>query len=261
MKKIVFLLLLLNVCLACDRKKYDIYLLIGQSNMAGRGEVLPEDFTPITGVYLLNSNGDIVQASAPLNQYSTIRKKMSMQGYSLGLSFAETMHCQNGRPVLLVVNARGGSRLEQWEKGSGGYLFSKNDGDDEALWGTEMPSFYDEAIRRTLQACKYGKLKAILWHQGESDYIPGRAETYTERFSGFVANLRSALGSVPIVVGEVNYAYKGASIINPILRLTAEQIPDCICVSAEGCPAKADSTHFNRAGCILLGQRYAEALY
>lgn len=261
MKKIVFLLLLLNVCLACDRKKYDIYLLIGQSNMAGRGEMLPEDSKPLPGVYLLDDDGGIVQASAPLNRYSTIRKKMPMQGYSLGLSFSEAIYRKNGRPVLLVVNARGGSRLEQWEKGSGGYLFSKNDGDDEALWGTEMPSFYDEAIRRTLQACKYGKLKAILWHQGESDYIPGRAETYTERFSRFAADLRSSLGDVPIIIGEVNYAYKGASVINPILRQTAEQIPGCTCVSAEGCLAKADSTHFNRAGCILLGQRYAEALY
>ena len=243
-----------------DEKPYDVYLLIGQSNMAGRGELLPEDSEPVPGVYLLDDKGNVVPAVSPFNRYSTIRKRLSMQGYCFGASFAEALHASSGRPVLLVMNARGGSDLKQWEKGAGGLVFSKKEGDEKSLWGGVMPSFYEEAVRRARQAMDYGDLKAILWHQGEGDSEPEKAALYPEKFAGFVRDLRSELGDVPVIMGEVNHSFKRSALINPVLREVAGQIGNCTCISAEGCAAKDDSLHFNRAGCILLGQRYAEAL-
>ena len=56
--------------------EYDVYLLIGQSNMAGRGTLLPTDtLQPLEGVWLLNAEGQPEPAVAPLNKYSTIRKQ------------------------------------------------------------------------------------------------------------------------------------------------------------------------------------------
>ena len=47
---------------------YDVYLLIGQSNMAGRGKLLPKDFKEkFKDIYLLNEEGVPVLASQPLN--------------------------------------------------------------------------------------------------------------------------------------------------------------------------------------------------
>ena len=69
---------------AKPRKNYDVYLLIGQSNMAGRGEMTEADKIPMEGVWLLDAEGNIVPATAPLNRYSTIRKKAGVQKYSLG---------------------------------------------------------------------------------------------------------------------------------------------------------------------------------
>ena len=61
-------------------KEYDLYLLIGQSNMAGRGKMLPSDETAlIDGVWLLNADDEPEPAISPLNKYSTIRKELSMQ--------------------------------------------------------------------------------------------------------------------------------------------------------------------------------------
>ena len=173
------LLLCAGVLLAACRPRYDVYLLIGQSNMAGRGFFEAADtLAPLEGVFLLDDRGEAVPAREPLNRYSTIRKALSVQGMGPGHGFAEEMHRLNGRPVLLVVNARGGSSLEQWLPDAPHGRFSDSPNEEEARRGQEMLSFYGEAVRRCRQAMRYGRLKAILWHQGESDSDSLRASTY-----------------------------------------------------------------------------------
>ena len=114
-----------------SEKEYDLFLLIGQSNMAGRGTMLPEDTEkPIDGVWLLNDKGEIEPAVNPLNKYSSIRKDLSMQQINPGYGFAKKIHESTGRKILLVVNARGGSSISQWNPDSKNY------------------NFYAEAVRR-----------------------------------------------------------------------------------------------------------------
>ncbi|MBR5175293.1 MAG: sialate O-acetylesterase [Bacteroidales bacterium] len=241
-----FLLLFQSGVTAADKgplkKGYDVYLLIGQSNMAGRGEMLEEDFLPMEGIYLLDTTGKIVPATSPINKYSTIRKDLSLQGYSLGVSFAQAMHERNGRPVLLVVNARGGTAINSWEEGS---------------------LYYNEAVRRARQAMRYGKLKAILWHQGESDANEANEATlplYPSKFKRLAKALRRDLGNVRIIMGEANYSYAKVGLINPELHRAAKKVRRCTIVSAEGCEIKPDHLHFSREGSRILGLRYAEAL-
>src|SRR5210317_1898849 len=60
-------------------KDLDIYLLIGQSNMAGRAEIESQDRDTLNGVFLFKKiNGkEWEKATNPLNKYSTIRKDLS----------------------------------------------------------------------------------------------------------------------------------------------------------------------------------------
>ena len=57
----------------------DLYVCIGQSNMAGRATLTSEVMDTLQNVYLLNDKGSFEPAVNPLNRYSTIRKDMSMQ--------------------------------------------------------------------------------------------------------------------------------------------------------------------------------------
>ena len=253
MKRTLLLLLFAAVSVSGFTKKpsYDVYLLIGQSNMAGRGEILESDRVPIEGVWMLGANDEIIPACEPLNLYSTIRKDAVWQGYNLGDSFARKLHKRTRRPILLVVNARGGTSIQQWMKGAP----KENIGED-------FLSFYDEAVRRTRIAQKYGRLKGIIWHQGESDTSPDNLAVYLENLSVFVADLRSDLGvdeSVPFVVGEVNYASSHTA-INPVLNKAAETIPNAWCASAEECGVNNDNLHFSREGLIRLGEKYADRI-
>lgn len=264
MRKLTLLLIVsLLAAFSAAAQEYDVYLLIGQSNMAGRGEILPEDKEVIDGVWLLDADGNVVPAAVPCNIYSTIRKKISMQGFGLSNVFGQTLHARTGKKILLVVNARGGSKLDSWLKGAESHTFSAKEGDEKSLRGTPMPNFFDDAVRRCRQAMQYGRLKGILWHQGEGDSDSPLVDTYDKRLRRFASDLRKALKigrKVPFVVGHVSPVFKNASAINQKLTKAAERIPNAFCVSARSCDTQKDSTHFSRAGYISLGTRYAEVI-
>lgn len=244
--------------------RYDVYLLIGQSNMAGRGVFEQVDtLAALDGVFLLDDKGVPVPAREPLNRYSTIRKAMHVQGMSLAHGFAEEMHARTGRRVLLVLNARGGSALEEWLPDAPRGRFSDSRNEEAARRGREMPSFYGEAVRRTLQAMKYGPLKAILWHQGESNSSPEKSAAYLTLLQGFVAALRQDLAvgeEVPFLAGQIQPQHENAPYFNPVISRVGEVIPNARCVSSEALETLPDNLHFTRASQLELGRRYAAAL-
>jgi len=261
-KHILFVVAALLIIASCNREpQYDVYLFIGQSNMAGRGDMLPEDTTVIPHAFILDDNDEIIPAKAPLNLYSTIRKRVGMQKINPSYNFARTIAGTSKNDMLMVVNARGGSALDEWLKGAPQGTFSVRGQDDPEWEGKQMPSFYDEAVRRARIAMEHGQLKAIIWHQGCSDSGPRAVNTYLDRLEGFVKDLRSDLGvgeEVPFIAGEIPYCYSGSRFFNPMIRTIEEHIPNSAWVSAEGCPGNADSLHFSREGQMILGQRYAE---
>ena len=258
------LLLCAGVLLAACRPRYDVYLLIGQSNMAGRGFFEAADtLAPLEGVFLLDDRGEAVPAREPLNRYSTIRKALSVQGMGPGHGFAEEMHRLNGRPVLLVVNARGGSSLGQWLPDAPHGRFSDSPNEEEARRGQEMPSFYGEAVRRCRQALRYGRLKAILWHQGESDSDSLRASTYLPALAEFVSALRKDLEvgeKVPFIAGQIQPGHANARFFNPEIARIGEYVPNAFCVRSDGLETNPDRLHFTREAQLELGRRYAEIL-
>lgn len=233
-------------------KGYDVYLLIGQSNMAGRGRMqIPEDtLKAIEGVYLLGAEDKPVPAKNPLNRYSTIRKDIRMQQICPGTAFSAEMYKHNGREILIVMNAKGGTHLSEWVEGT---------------------EFFSEAVRRGKEGMKYGTLKGILWHQGCGDCSPENRDTYLKRLAPMVKALRRELGvgeEVPFIAGELAYWRPSSVTFNQMLHGITEAIPNSAWVSAEGCgPLKPETLntgnpdpHFSRDGQLLLGKRYAEKL-
>ena len=261
MKRILLLtVLIIPFLLGARSKGYDVYLCIGQSNMAGRGELLPEDSLAVEGVFLLDEAGEMVPATPRANLYSTIRKRASMQGFNLCIPFASKMYKATGRPVLLVVNARGGTGIDQWLKTAPCDTFAKKWGDDPSRYGTPLPQFYSEAVRRARQAMKYGKLKGILWHQGEADASPALRAAYLDKLEILVSDLRKDLKArrAPFVVGEV-YAGKNVA-INPYLDIVPAFVLRSRCVSSEGTSSKPDDVHFTRSALVMMGERYADEM-
>ena len=222
-------------------KGYDIYLLIGQSNMAGRGKMIEGDRDVFSDkVFILDSDGNAVPATNPLNQYSTIRKDMKMQQIGPGFSFSKKIAEKTGRKILLVVNAKGGTKIEEWAVGT---------------------TFYNDAVSRTKQAMSLGgQLKGVLWHQGCAN--SGKPDNYLADLKVIVESLRKDLNApkLPFIAGELAYWRKTSPRFNEIIRTISDVIPYTDCVSAEGCTMLKDEKdpHFGREGQILLGERYAD---
>ncbi len=218
-----------------------IYLLIGQSNMAGRAPLTDDVSGVIERCYLLNGQDEWEPAQNPLNRYSTIRKGLGMQRLGPGYAFAQAMLVQDAHiQIGLVVNARGGSSIREWAKGS---------------------KAYDDAVRRTRKAMERGELKGIIWHQGESDSSDAQ---YLEKLAALIVNLRADLDApgLPFVAGQVLYdpdTRAHTKQINEILVELPNAVPFTGCVMSDGLTS-FDNLHFDTRSALLLGERYAEEI-
>jgi len=217
------------------------FLMIGQSNMAGRGA--PNEVEPIQNgcIYVLR-NGIFRPMYVPVNP-----DRVS-SGINLAESFADAYQKHNRAIVGLIPCADGGSALDQWREGE--ILF------DHACYQTEL-------------ATRNSELKGILWHQGEADCSEELYPSYFERLSEMLDALRRRLGmpDIPILLGglgdflakcELSDALKNYTYINEALRRAAEQKKNCGFVSAEGLGANSDNLHFSAAALREFGVRYFE---
>ena len=217
----------------------DIYLVIGQSNMAGRASIREEDKALVSKAYLFTGIGPTPWTSAvnPLNLHSTVRKKVEMQRLSPAYSFVKSMtEALPEKEFGLVVNAKGGTKIVQW------------------LPGTEL---YEAAIKQARKALKYGKLKGVIWHQGEGDCHPIRVDQYLGRLEILINAIREEFDDpeLPFVAGQL-YENENRHAFNEMLL----QLPDFIrytgVASSKGTTV-FDGTHFDSESAILLGNRYA----
>lgn len=212
-----------------------LFLLIGQSNMAGRGVIEAHDQATHPRVFVLNKEGEWAPAKDPLHW-----DKPDIAGAGLGMTFGVLV--AEARPTArigLIPAAFGGSSLDDWQPGS---------------------RHYTNAVERTRVALKQGKLMGILWHQGESDSAPEKAATYGKRFAAMIAQLRADLGvkNVPVIVGETGRFRADGDAINAALAKVPHDVLVCAFVSSEGLRDKGDKLHFDSASLRELGHRYAE---
>ncbi len=226
-----------DIAHAADSPKgLDLVLLIGQSNMAGRGVVGPEDQRPHPRVFVLTQAKTWEPAVDPLHF-----DKPKIAGVGLASTFARTV--AEARPysrIGLIPAAFGGTSLDQWAPGG---------------------QLYVNAIERARLAQETGRLVAILWHQGEADSPPERAATYATRFKAFAEQLRADLGDprLPLIIGQLGEFRPAFAHINEVLRQLPDQIPDCRFVSSAGLKDKGDQTHFDTPSLHEFGRRYAQA--
>ncbi len=223
------------------KKKFHLYLLMGQSNMAGRGEIEAEDKTPHPRVFTFVTN------HWELAVEPVTRDRKSGLGVGPGLAFGKAMAEKNPDVVIgLVSCAVGGTPLSRWLKGG---------------------DLYSNAVVRAKLAMHDGTLKGILWHQGESDSKPGVAETYGARLGGMISDFRADIGlpELPFVAGQLGeFLYTRstnnvpeAKIVNAVIARLPQDVPHTGFVSSEGLMHKGDQLHFNAASQREMGRRFS----
>lgn len=225
-----------------------LFLLVGQSNMAGRGKIEGADAGPIPGCLKLNRDCKWVPSTSPIH----FDRRTS--GYGIADSFARAyLEAHPGEKVGLVPCAVGGSSSATWSPEPGNEVIGAN---------------YRRTLERARAAMKNGKIAAILWHQGESDCAFCKtqegADRYVARLAALAAALRKELGleGVPFLIGEIGNIPKGHfRTMNPVLRRAAAAIPNAAIVPAEDLTGHLpDGVHFDTPSYKILGERYFKAM-
>jgi hypothetical protein len=222
----------------------DVFLLLGQSNMAGRGK--PADVPPMDHPRVdMFREGRWIPAKEPLHN-----DKPSIAGVGLAMSFAVALaDTAPDRRIGLVPAAVGGTPLCRW------------------LPGADLYTHAVTCAREALRAC--GKMRGILWHQGEGDTVNDHAAaTYGDRLAGMILRLRSdlAVPDAPFIAGELGSflawhepCRERFRIVNAGLHALRDHLPAYACASAAGLTDNGDRLHFDAPSLRTFGRRYAAA--
>jgi sialate O-acetylesterase len=174
----------------------DLWVLAGQSNMEGHADLADvQQPSPLVHSFDMADRWGVAEeplhtvVSAvdpvhwPLNEqkeperlsgerlqtYILNRRK----GAGMGLPFAVEMVKRTGIPVGLIPCAHGGTSMDQWSP---------------ALKDREGESLYGSMYRRVQAAG--GRVKGVLWYQGESDANLKAAPLFLQKFENLVKAVR-----------------------------------------------------------------------
>ena len=219
------------------------FLLVGQSNMAGRGFPAEVEKLPNDNIYVLR-NGRWWKMYVPVNPDRVTA------GINLSESFVyQFLQDHPGDTVGIIPCADGGTSLDQWMPGK---------------------VLFDHAVMMTSLATRSSTLAGILWHQGESDCAEERYPLYQQKCTHILEQLRKEVGdpNVPLLLGGLgdylamcdrSEKFKNYIYVNAHLQAMAREMENCAFVSAEGLGANPDNLHFSAAALREFGLRYYEA--
>ena len=231
-----------------SKENFHLFLLAGQSNMAGRGEVAEQDKKIHPRVFALSKDGKWIPAVDPIHYDKPIA------GAGLGRSFAIALaeHDKN-ISIGLVPAAVGSSPISVWESGQ---YFEKTD---------SYP--YDDALKRIQLALNDGVLKSILWHQGEADSRhPHLAKEYMGKLRALIERFRKDLNapSVPFIIGQLGQFPESPwndskKLVNDAHISIAKGMTSVSFVPSDSLICKKDNVHFDAKSLREFGRRYAKA--
>ena len=222
------------------------FLLVGQSNMCGRGFIgdVPEIrnmrcFTFRNGHWGVMTEPIHVDAPVFGDLYGDLRS-----GTCLAASFADAVQRRQGGEVGLIPCAVGGTTIAQWQPGE---------------------PIYDNAVFQANLARRSSELAGILFHQGCQDTgDASSAEGHHDLALRMLRALRWDVGAegLPLLIGSLGTFREGLlPYLGPVeagLRRIAGELPRAGFVSAEGLTRNPDGVHLDSRSLRTFGLRYFE---
>jgi hypothetical protein len=264
-----------TLAVAQTPKKWDIFLLMGQSNMSGAAPSEAQDRVTNPRVQVLGFDNCTTAPQRTFEKWSISAPSLHDCGTSMGPGdwFSKVMIDTSDKLGLgidtigLVPLALFGTDIDYIRKGI-----------HSARWGQscceKVPpkingkypwmdsiSAYPWVIERAKIAMQKGNLRGIIFLQGESD--SGDA-AWPGKVVEVVADLKKDLGvgDIPFIPGELRYdtATGASNPHNVLVNKLPSLIKNCSVVSAKGLKGQPDPWHFNTVAQRTLGHRYAAAM-
>ena len=229
-----------------DKENVWVFILAGQSNMAGRGKVEPSDTIPDPRILSINKNGELILAKEPLHFYEP-----RMGGLDCGLSFAKALlpAVPDSVSLLILPTAVGGSAIGQWIH-------------DETFRDVPLLSNFKEKAAIGKQ---YGTIKGILWHQGENDAIkPETIAVHQQQLKKLFKIFRKEVGNrkLPVFLGELGSFSandENWQKINAQIQKFVANDRHAYLIKTADLNHNGDRIHFESEGQRRMGERFAQA--
>jgi hypothetical protein len=222
-----------------------VFILAGQSNMAGRGKVEAEDTVTSPRILSINAKGELIPAKEPIHFYEP-----KMKALDCGLSFGKELlkYIPNDVTVLIIPTAIGGRSINQWIN-------------DSTFRGVKLLTNFREKLEL---GKRYGEIKAVLWHQGESDANPNGIKSRQEKLKTLFTSFRNFAGNpaLPVLMGELGSYSKNKEMwmqLNEQIRLYSASDVNTSVISTSDFKDRGDQTHFTSEGQREMGKRFAKA--
>lgn len=224
-----------------------VFLLAGQSNMAGRGKPQLQDTTSVNNIYMLNAAMQWVPAHEPMHF-----DKPAIVGVGPGFAFAREIKRKDKQAVIYLIPAAvGGSKIDLWLPGA---------------YDSVTRSYpYDNALKRARWGQSVAPISAILWHQGESDSRPDRCDAYLQKLTALIQRFRNDLQQPDLIFlpAQLSYFTTNHDIskqkVNTAIAQVCKVIPNCSLVKSNNLTHLGDTLHYSSGSANLLGIRYAKA--
>jgi hypothetical protein len=222
-----------------------VFIMAGQSNMAGRGIVEPADTVSNKRILSVNKDGQIVIAKEPLHFYEPERT-----GLDCGFSFAQTLikKIPDSISILMIPTAVGGSSISQWL--------------NDSLY--RNVKLFSNFLAKVEIGKQNGIIKGMLWHQGESDANEEDIPLYKQRLGSLFTKFRTATGNneLPVLLGELGSFSENPvnfNSINKAIHEYAAEDKNSSVISTKDLKDKGDHLHFDSKGQRTMGKRFANA--
>jgi hypothetical protein len=230
-----------------------LFVLAGQSNMVGRGQY--DELPPEERALPDNVEIHAVALDAGLNEVQGSFGPEHSLARGLGQAYPD-------QRLVLVKYAVDASSLLDWAP----------DWDRAAAEVTGHPQFgplYQKLMDLVAEvrtgSGAHCQAAAVLWMQGERDArIPEAGQQYEENLSHLIGCFRADLDvpGLPFIVGQVNQPLERYPLVEEVRAAQArvvQQGGNTALVSTEGLPKAPDNLHYNTAGQMELGRRFAQA--
>ena len=216
--------------------RLEIFVLAGQSNMAGRGQPLSLGSPSNPRLLIWRTNGWQVAAD-PL-QLPTNAKDHA-PGIGPGMIFGlQLLKWQPDVQVGLIMCADGGSSIRAWLP-------------DRALYGQCL-----DQIRAV-----GGRIDGVLFLQGESEaQTPEQAGQWLPDFTEVLAAFRRDTGAAPFVLGQIGTLgsqYQGQQIVRNAQAEAARRYRLLFVKTSDLPIDPASGAHFTVPGYRVIGNRFA----
>lgn len=224
---------------------FHIYLVMGQSNMAGRGKVEGKFIEKHhSHLWMMDKEGKWVQAKHPVHF-----DKPTIVGVGPALSFGiKIAKSHRDKKIGLVPTAVGGTSIQHWKPGA----YDVN----------TKTHPWDDAVVQIRKAMKSGVVKGVIWHQGESDAAPEKSAHYLDDLAELIARIRVLTGDpeLPFVAGQLGHYKEPYQNINRVLENLPAAIECTAVASARRLKPMEDGVHFDSKSADKLGRRMAKKM-